>query len=185
MQIGRQGQVRQVREIVGRLKAETHARTLRVITATGRRLRHQMAVAATQIAGPRLGTARINRPLARVRLVTRTHRPTTIVEAAARTSRLRGLIRHRPAVTHRRRALTLRRRHLPTRRLRALTPLLAVAMEAEEAGVMEVVVEVEAALTAEAVVGDRTAAALTEAVLTDARMSGKKPAPNWGGLFCV
>ena len=50
---------------------------------------------------------------------------------------------------------------------------------------MEVVVEVEAALTAEAVVGDRTAAALTEAVLTDARMSGKKPAPNWGGLFCV
>jgi hypothetical protein len=139
----------------------------------------------------RTGTARINRPHARVRLVTRTRRPITIVEAAARINRLPGLIPHRAAVIHRRRALTRHRRHhVPTQRLRALTPLLAIAMEVAEAEAAVVAVVAAAAaaavLTAAVVVADRmAAAALTEAVLTDAKISGKKPAPNWGGLFCL
>ena len=163
---------------------------LRLLTAaTGHRLRHQMAGAVSRMADTRTGTARINRPHGRVRLVTRTRRPTTIVEAAARINRLPGLIPHRAAVIHRRRALTRHRRHhVPTQRLRALTPLLAIAMEVAEAeaAVVAVVAAAAAVLTAAVVVADRmAAAALTEAVLTDAKISGKKPASNWGGLFFV
>src|ERR1700675_679739 len=82
IQTGRHGQVR---EIAGQPKAETRARMLRLLTAaTGHRLRHQMAGAASRMADTRTGTARINRPHGRMRLVTRTRRPTTTPEAAAR-----------------------------------------------------------------------------------------------------
>lgn len=130
---------------------------------------------------------------ARVRRITRMHRRTTIVEAAARTKLRRGLTPHRRAVTRLQRALIprqLTRRLpdltlvLPTQRLRVPTPRLAAATGAEEARVAAEVVE--AALTVEAVVGDRMVAALTEAVRTDAKISGKKsPLQIWGGLFCV
>ena len=135
-----------------------------------------------------MGTVRINRPHGLVRLVTRTRRRTTIVEAAARINHLPGLIPHLPAVIHRRRGLTRHlQRHVPTQRPRALTPLLAIAMEVAEAEAAVVVVVAAAAiLTAAVVVADRmAAAALTEAVLTDAKISGKKPAPIWSGLFFV
>jgi hypothetical protein len=201
MQTDRRGQVR---EIAGQPKAETHARTPRHITATGRRLPHQMAGVGTRMADPLTGIAPINLQHARVRRATRAHRPTTIAEEAALINRRHALARQatrtrrrttiaeaaapinrqpdriprRPAVTRPQRALILRR---PTQRLRALTPLLATVMGAAEARVT-VVEEVAAALTAEAaVVVDRVA----EAVLTDAKISGKKPAPNRGGLFCV
>jgi len=192
MQTGRLGQVR---EIAAGPKAGTHARTLRLITATGRRLPHQMAGADTRTEDPLTGTARINHLHARVRRATRMHRPTTIAEAAAHINRRHALARQttrtrhpttiveaaalinrqpdliprRPAVTRRRRALILRRptqrlraltRPPPTQHLRALTPPLAAAMGAVE----------EARLTAEVVaVVDRMAAALTAAVLTDAK----------------
>ena len=56
-------------------------------------------------------------------------------------------------------------------------------MEAVGAGVM--VVEVAAALTAEAEAADREAAALTETVRTDARISEKKARSKFGAGFFV
>ena len=130
---------------------------------------------------------------ARVHRITRTHRRTTIVEAAVHTKLPLGLTPHPRAVTRRRRALIprhLTRRLpvltlvLPTQHLRVPTPRLAAVMEAEEARVAAE--EVEVTLTVEAVVGDRMVATLTEAVRTDAKISGKKsPLQIWGGLFCV
>ena len=120
------------------------------------------------------------------------HRRTTIVEAAVRTKLRRGLTPHRAAAIRRQRALIPR--HL-TRRLRALTlvlltqrlrvptPRLAAVMEAE--GVLVAAEVVEAALTAEAVVADRMAVALTEAVRTGARISEKKARSKIGAGFFV
>ncbi len=145
------------------------------------------------MAGTRTETVRINRHHALTHRVTRMHRHTTIVEAAARTKLRRGLTPHQRAVTRRQRALIprhLTRRLpdltlvLPTQRLRVPTPRLAAVTGAAEARVAAEVVE--AALTVEAVVGDRMVAALTEAVRTDAKISGKKsPLQIWGGLFCA
>jgi hypothetical protein len=113
------------------------------------------------------------------------HRRTTIVEAAVRTKRQLGLTPLRRAVTHRQPALIrrppIRRLRVltllhPTQRLRVATPLLAAVMEAVEAGVT--VVEVAAALTAEAVVADRG-----EAVLTDTDFRAKKPARKLERVF--
>jgi hypothetical protein len=139
------------------------------------------------MAATRTETAHINHRHARVRRVTRMPRRTTIVEAAARTKLRASLTPHRPAVTRRQRALiprlpTRRLRvltlHPPTQRLRVPTPPLAAVMEAvEEAGVT--VVEVAVALTAEAVVADRT-----EAALTDANFPQESPLQIGAG-FCV
>jgi hypothetical protein len=108
------------------------------------------------------------------------------METARTSRRLRGLIPHRAAVIHRRRALTLRQhtlrpRHVPTQRLRAPIPHRAAVMEAAEVEATGEVAGV--ALTAEAVVADRMEAALTEAVLTDAKISSTKPAPHLGRAF--
>ena len=114
------------------------------------------------------------------------------MEAAARTKLRAGLTPHRRAVTRHRRALiprlpTPRLRTLtlrpPIQRLRVPTPRLAAVMEAEEARVTAEVVE--AALTAEAVVGDRMAVALTEAVRTDDKISEKKARSKFGAGFLV
>jgi len=138
------------------------------------------------MAGTRTETVRINRHHALTHRVTRMHRHTTIVEAAARTKLRRGLTPHQRAVTRRQRALIPRHltRRLPDLTLVLPTPRLAAVTGAEEARVAAEVVE--AALTVEAVVGDRMVAALTEAVRTDAKISGKKsPLQIWGGLFCA
>jgi hypothetical protein len=212
MQTGRRGQVR---EIADPPIAETHAQMLRLPTATGRLLRRRVAGAASRMGATQTGTALINHRRDRMRLVTRTHRLTTIAEAAAPINRRHGLAgkatrmrrlttiaeaaapinrqrararqttRTRRPITiveaaapiNRQRALILR---LPTRRLRALTPLLATVMGAAEARVT-LAEEVEAAALTAAEVAVRR----TEAVLTDAKIFSKKPARNWGGLFCV
>jgi hypothetical protein len=187
MRIGRPGQVR---EIAGQPKPETRARTLRLTTAIARLLRRPAAGAGTRMAVTRTETARINHRHVRVRRLTRMHRRTTIVEEAVRTKLQLGLTPHRRAVTRRQPALIRRLpiRHLrvltllrPTQRLRVATPLPAAVMEAVEAGVA--VVEVAAALTAEAVVADRMAVALMEAVRTGTDFRAKSPPQNWSGLF--
>ena len=116
----------------------------------------------------RTETARINHRHDRVRRVTRLHRRTTIVEAAART-KLR-LTPHQAAVTRRQRALIPRH---PTQHLRVLTLLPAGAMGAAEARVTARVVEV--ARTVEEGAADRMEAVLMEAVLTDANFSQEGP----------
>src|SRR6202158_16824 len=193
MQTGRR---RRVLETAGCLKAGTHARTPRPITATGRRMRRRMVAAA-----PRMGNDRISRSHARVRRQvttgrhTRTDRHTATAGAADRTRRLRvRTLRHRAPIPHlhvqtRPRVAVTPRLHLPIQRravvtphLRVHTPRLAVATEAEAGAIRAV--EAEARAAVEAAAPEAVGEGRTETVRTDIEtFSSTSPPQKLGRAF--
>jgi hypothetical protein len=204
MQTGRRGRVL---ETAGLLRAAIHNQARRRTTTIGHRLHRQMAAEATRMAVTQMGTARISRLHDRVRrpeAITRMPRRTTAV-AAGLMRRPRILIRHRAAVTRRRRdptrrrllALIRHRHHVRTRRLRIRLPavrtqpqavvtlLQAAVMVAVEVGVTAAAAAARMEVAAEAPRMEAEAAleAVADRTDTDQQNNIFSPLGNWAGFF--